>query len=405
MHVFMPFVANAKRGGLHAHVEALARLLVGSGHRCTVMCRPCPSVTTLRDMQVEVLETDFADVHTAVAAAIEHSSYDLVHAHPFLSREVGLRVARQLQVPMILTVHGMQADDIETWIDDVGLVLCVSAAIRDFLVESCARAASKSLVLPNGVDTSVFHPVDGLPEGLEGASDPPLDAISGNSADRVGPLVLIVTRMHQDKLFIVECLEELFSSVDTIGERRLNFLVVGEGDLEERLRARAQILNSQLKRSAVECRGWQDVEALARLYRMADVAIAPGRSALEAMACGTPVIAIGSKGYVGLVCPDNILTAAHSNFGGVGSKHQGYEAGALMRDLGRALDLELTARSTTRDAYAGVIDWLFDQDTINQAALHAYSLAFAQRPPALLQPDQAVEPPASQHWLWRLLHR
>jgi glycosyltransferase involved in cell wall biosynthesis len=50
-------------------------------------------------------------------------------------------------------------------------------------------------------------------------------------------------------------------------------------------------------------------------YTTCDLMIGTGRVALECLACGVPTIAVGTRRYVGLITPNNLVKAVEYNFG------------------------------------------------------------------------------------------
>jgi len=325
----MPVFFHAARGGLHEHVRSLVCLLTRSGHECVLMCPPGPFADELSSVRgVTALANTFEAAAEAAARALAHGPFDLVHTHPLRAREVGLLVSNECGCPLIATFHGMYTDDVEVWGGRASAIVCVSQAIRDFLASACPSVASRCLVIPNGVDTDVFKPLEHAwqqsPGVLEGADWSPPD----------GPVALVVSRLHADKTLIVHSVEDLITGLARESTPPVAELwIAGEGPLESRLRDAAARAGLEGGKVDVRFLGWRNAEELAQLYNLATVAIVPGRSVLEAMACGTPAIAVSSKAYFGLVDSSSLLKGYYSNFGGVGAVMQTYRSGMLLRDV------------------------------------------------------------------------
>lgn len=146
--------------------------------------------------------------------------------------------------------------------------------------------ASNIFIYPSGgIDSKVFHPypvsrVEELKKEL------------GLDCDLM--TVCFVGRITEGKGWdtYLEAIAELFSH-----GRRLNVLLVGSGNQDDR--CAALMKNLGLDGGAVLRMGLQTQERLSELYNIADVFVFPGRRkseslglvAIEAMACGTPVIA------------------------------------------------------------------------------------------------------------------
>jgi glycosyltransferase involved in cell wall biosynthesis len=371
MNVFMPVDFNAPAGGLHEHVRALARMLAAGGHRCTIMCKPGPFAEAFKESETaRVLATDFIDFDADVRRAVEDGPYDLVHAHPFKARKVGIAVAEHLRSPGIVAMHGMYLDGIDEW-SGLPLVVCVSTAIRDHLLVGRPHLAARCVVVPNGVDTHMFYPSRGMAD----------DRVRGDGARAI----LFVSRFHVDKRFIVDCLLDLLDDLSTAAPSGsvTELRVVGEGPLEDDIRAAADSLALTNPEFRVRFLGWRNHYELAREYQDASVVIAPGRSAMEAMACGRPVIAVGSRSYIGLVDASNIMEALHTNFGGVGCGQAGYSSGQTLRDVLAATEPQ-TSSSLGR-LYRSVVPGFLSQDMVDEQMRKVYTLALELGPlaPAL----------------------
>jgi alpha-1,6-mannosyltransferase len=142
--------------------------------------------------------------------------------------------------------------------------------------------------VPLGVDLELFHP---------SRFDP---ALRGRLASPGELLVVQCTRLHPEKLP-----HRVIYAIEALRARgvRAAAVVAGDGPLRERLEEQARGL-------PIRFAGFgHDRTDLARLLATADVVIAPGPvetfglAALEALACGTPVVAPGD-GALGEVIGD-----------------------------------------------------------------------------------------------------
>jgi D-inositol-3-phosphate glycosyltransferase len=155
---------------------------------------------------------------------------------------------------------------------------------RGQLISEYGARRGRIAAIPCGVDTDLFRP------GVSGAA---------RAARRLtdGPLLLYVGRIAP-----IKGLETLLDAVARLARHGegLRLLVVG-GDADEPADGHEIALRQRIDAlgvgSAVEFVGPQPQEALRDFYVAADVVVLPsyyesfGMVALEAMACGTPVIA------------------------------------------------------------------------------------------------------------------
>jgi len=94
---------------------------------------------------------------------------------------------------------------------------------------------------------------------------------------------------------------------------QLQLVIVGGGTQYERMRTSAEQANQAAEEDYIHLLG--ELTNLRSIYSLADCVIGTGRVALEAMACKSSVIALGSKGYLGMIKEDNFDHAWRSWFG------------------------------------------------------------------------------------------
>ena len=316
-------------GGMNVYVRALAAALAHAGVECDVFTRRedplVPEVMRVEDgfrvVHVDVgpphplplhdlsaLVDPFAD---AVLDRMQRSgdTYDVLHANYWISGAVGHRLKHALDRPLIATFHTLARVKAEAGFDDepdqrariehevvacADLMLASTAEERLQLADLYGAEPSRVEIVAPGVDHAAFCPSheDGarLRERLE---------LGGR------PLLLFVGRIQPLKGVDV-ALRALAGLDDTDSV----LVVVGgpsgpEGSSEEaRLHALVDTLGLHRRVVFVPPQPHDD---LADFYRAADVCVVPSRSesfglvALEAAACGTPVVAAAVGGLRSLV--------------------------------------------------------------------------------------------------------
>ena len=223
--------------------------------------------------------------------------YQVVHSHYWLSGWVGRQLARSLGIPHVLTFHTLslikqQSRPGEVEPPDRQLVereLAASASRivgfspheRDALVRLYGADSDNIVLAPCGVDLSLFRPMDQKMArqrlGLNGQK-----------------VVLFVGRV--EPLKGLDLLLQAAAQMEA--GQAVKVMVVGgieEGDTEvSRLQDSARDLGID---RVIEFVGRVDQDELPFYYNAADVCVMPsyyesfGMAALEAMACGTPVVA------------------------------------------------------------------------------------------------------------------
>jgi len=227
----------------------------------------------------------------------EGIKYDLIHSHYWLSAYAAQQLKPVLGICQVTTFHTLGAVKnrarpaerepelrINTEIETAGAsdrLIAFTEEERDDLINIYGANPGRVLVIPGGVDTNLFHPGDKLKARRElGLGDEKILLFAG----RIEP---------------IKGIDILLRAVASLGNsRQLRLLIVG-GDLEGneevlRLRSLAGELGIG---DRVIFWGTVTQEKMPLFYNAANVCIVPSLHesfclvALEAMACGTPVVA------------------------------------------------------------------------------------------------------------------
>ncbi|MDE2342059.1 MAG: glycosyltransferase family 4 protein [Betaproteobacteria bacterium] len=210
------------------------------------------------------------------------------------------RVARWLGIPYVVKVHGsdlnVQAEfalkrpQIRSALSDAGAVVAVSKALADKAV-AIGAPAERVHVIYNGVDTALFSP---------GSCEQACARLGRLPAK---PLILFVGNLKASKgcMDLLGAFPELLKS-----HPNARLVYIGSGPCRSDLLRRADALGCT---SQLELLGAIAHTELADWFRAADVLCLPSYNegvpnvVLEAMACGTPVVATHVGGIPEIV-PD-----------------------------------------------------------------------------------------------------
>jgi D-inositol-3-phosphate glycosyltransferase len=400
-----PGVGDA--GGLNVYVVELARRLAHRGVEVEVFTRATSSELRTRveiapGVCVRHLDAgpyeglDKSELPAQLCAFVagvlgeeaRHAAgwYDLVHSHYWLSGQVGWVAAERWGVPLVHTAHTLarvknaalaEGDTPEPRARVVGEQQVVRAADR--LIAATALEARQLIELYDadparvdtvapGVDLQVFRPGAGGParERLGVRPDAVVLAFAGRVQRLKAPDVLLRAAA-------------LLVARDPELARRLQVLVVGgssgDHDALPELRALADTLGLG---DVVRFLPPQPHPAVAEVFRAADVVAVPsynesfGLVAVEAQACGTPVVAtrVGglttavADGVSGLLVPGHDPQAWASALSRALRDRDRLSAGAVRHAAGFGWDRTaegvlaayrdaVSARSLTRSAVAG----------------------------------------------------
>jgi D-inositol-3-phosphate glycosyltransferase len=312
-------------GGMNVYVREVASALAQAGVECTTYTRAHrtglpPEVTVepghrvvhvpagAYDLPKEALADELDEFTAGVLAHVERGAgIDVVHGNYWLSGVVGHRLKHELGVPLVSTFHTLarvkaEGGDLEPeWRDraEAEVIAC-----SDAICVSCPEEerqfrrlygdpTGRIEIVPPAVEHAFFAPGD--QRGARNAVGLPLDR----------PVVLFVGRIQPLKApdLAVRALAEL-------GRDDALLVIVGgasgehgNGELQ-RVRDLARALKLDDRVQLVPPRPHH---ILSSYYRAADVVIVPSRSesfglvALEAAACGVPVVASAVGGLLNIV--------------------------------------------------------------------------------------------------------
>jgi D-inositol-3-phosphate glycosyltransferase len=313
-------------GGMNVYVHALASALARAGVAVDVLTRlehrEQPPVVVVepgyRVLHVEAgpcapvprhqfpeLVAPFAD---SVCAQLERCGpeYDVLHANYWVSGAIGHRLKHALDLPLVTTFHSLDRVRAEVGLDDevtlrprveaevvrcADLVIAATPDERDQLVRHYGADPERIEIVPQGVDAELFSPGDRAAARRALRLD-----------DR--PVLLFVGRIQP-----LKGVDLAIETLARLSVPRATLLVVGGPsgpDGEAELARAHSLVDEQGLGARVRFVAPQPHEELATYYRAADVCIVPSRSesfglvALEAAACGTPVVAanVGGLRYV-----------------------------------------------------------------------------------------------------------
>ena len=314
-------------GGMNVYVQSLGTALARAGVGVDVLTRaehpeqpPCveiepgfrvlhvpagPLAPVPRRMLPELVGP-FTD---AAHVLLREGGHDVLHANYWVSGAVGHRLKHELDLPLVTTFHTLERVKAEVGLgeaDALGLrprieaevVRCADLVLastddeHDQLVRFYGADASRIDIVAPGVDHNVFFPGDRT-------------AARRHLGLASGPVVLFVGRIQP-----LKGVDLAVRALAEVGDRRAQLVVVG-GPSGPDGPAELALLRTLVAELGVEHRVQfvepQPHDSLADYYRAADVCVVPSRTesfglvALEAAACGTPVVAASVGGLQRLV--------------------------------------------------------------------------------------------------------
>jgi glycosyltransferase involved in cell wall biosynthesis len=255
------------------------------------------------DQRARALGVDYTEIHERhsidpavwprLRRLVRERRIEIVHAHDYKTDLLAFALARVEGIIPVATAHGWSGD---SWrerrvyypadrrvLAAYPRVIAVSTTVRDRLILA-GVAASRIVVVPNGIDHQAFRPRPELREAVrrELGLEPQVVALGA------------VGRLETEKNFPL--LLRAFRKLLT-GCREARLVIAGEGRLRAPLERMAADLGLETR-----CRFVGHVEDVARFHQALDLFVQSSdtegtpNAVLEAMACGTPVVATDAGG-------------------------------------------------------------------------------------------------------------
>jgi len=310
-------------GGMNVYVRAVASALARAGVECDVFTRrEHPEQPPVVDVEpgfrvVHVNAGPAAPVSKQevvelidpfVAGMLDHldgygGEFDVLHANYWVSGAVAHRLKHVLDLPLAATFHTLDRVKAEAGLGDdpevrakverdvircADLMVASTDEEREQLVGLYGAEPDRIAIVPPGVDHRVFRPGD-VAESRRALGVHPRH-----------PLLLFVGRIQPLKGAALAV-----RALAALDDERATLLVVGGPsgpDGEAELGRLHDLVDELGVGHRVRFVPAQPHEGLATYYQAADVCLVPSRTesfglvALEAAACGTPVVAAGVGG-------------------------------------------------------------------------------------------------------------
>lgn len=311
-------------GGMNVYVRELTSSLARLGVECTTYTRAWkPGLPAVVDIEpnhrlVHVKAGDFdlpkerlVDIIPEFTDTVSHhlrthAPAQVIHANYWLSGIAGHQLKHDLSLPLITTFHTLAR--VKSLHGD-------SESGEREAVESSIIGCSDAIFVSCEEERGQFRSIYGASPGTVEVITPGVDRAYFSPGSRAGARSALGLGSYPVLLFVgrIQPLKGVDVAVETLAalrDPRALLLVVGgasgaEGDHElSRVTALAETLGVADRVRFVQP---QPHHLLATYYRAADVVLVPSRSesfglvALEASACGTPVVATAVGGLLSLV--------------------------------------------------------------------------------------------------------
>ncbi len=254
------------------------------------------SIMNFGDLDEQMLQMYMDAFEEAIDEEIDNFRPDIIHGqHVWILPSLAVGKG----VPLVLTAHGTDLMGFDKWpalrkyaqkaMDACKAVISISKDNCLLIEERFPEHKEKIVMMRNGYDPTIFYPEKQDLDAVMGRHGVPKEAYEGRK---------IVS--FAGKLANFKGVDVLLDAVKLYEDEEpaTVTLIVGDGDEREKLHKQAEDLGLK----TVKFFGNVPQQELRSIYNIADVNLVPSRRepfglvAIEAMACGAPVIATNQGG-------------------------------------------------------------------------------------------------------------
>ncbi|MDP1677139.1 MAG: polysaccharide deacetylase family protein [Bacteroidota bacterium] len=234
---------------------------------------------------------------------IKENNIDIVHAHSRAASWVSYFATRFGDVPLVSSIHGRQhlhfSSKIYSIYGEKRVAVCKS--IYTHLNHELNYPLDTLSLVHNGIDLTKWEFQKHNPPKREKKIVSFVGRLSGFKGDT---LLIIV-----EKIF-----PEIFKRY-----KNVEFHIIGGMNEKSKIIPAIENTNKLVGTEFIIAKGFSsDVETI---YRGSDLIVGSGRVAMEALACGSPVVSIGESNYVGIISESTKDVALVTNFGDLDARH------------------------------------------------------------------------------------
>ncbi len=338
-------------GGAETHIATLVRSLIGEGHRVTVLSAGGVYADDLKKKGAEIISApldkrDILSMRKARAVLEElMKRADIVHAHTRFSAFLASDIRGASRYPaLVTTVHlNFPLFPFGPLARFGDRAIAVSEDIRDYLTKHYGIRKEDVYLTKNAIDTTAF---------------------GGERQEK--KLIVHTSRIDTGRskcaFALVDIAYKLLSR-----HKGYRILIIGDGNMFQRLSKRARRVNSALGYDGIILAGGRD--DVAALLKYASVFVGVSRAALEAMAFGIPTIIAGDQGYGGIADQGSFDLMRDSNFCARGQGR--IRAERLLSDLTLLMESSVQRRVAGEFCKSRIVND-FSPESMTRDALNCY---------------------------------
>jgi len=314
-------------GGMETYTFYLTKALLEMGIHVVVIGRKGIFYDEFKKLNCPIYTVNFPRYHfikpeneeqfyNDLRTIIEKERINLVNFHDLLPVGYLLKAIQGLNIPTILTVHGLYFEN--DWLvqtaKKVNAVISVSLPVQAHL----QKYQIPSKVIHNGIDFDKYN------------YDPKRELRHEIGLPDDAKVILYAGRLAYNKAEICRLILLACSEINKTQVQDIHVVVAGTGLKYAEIQQLANKLNKINRKNFIHLIGKR--HDMQNCYSSSDCVIGTGRVAIEAMACKRPVIAIGSVGHIGLVDQKNYNETLKYYFGDHDAKYV-YSKDLIKKDI------------------------------------------------------------------------
>lgn len=307
-------------GGTETYVLTLAQSLKKQGYRVGIYTSGGTWLELFRQKGIRLhIAPSYMDSQELLKKVLK--LYQVFHAND----QYSISLLETLGPPpsqVIVTIHGkyFKPAAVRKASAIAKAIIAVSPPIYNYAVR-CSAKPTKIHLIPNGIAIETFRP-EGTKSLRSKYKFPPDAFVIGYAG-----------RFSSEKLPLGQRISRILRSFKA-GRPNTRVMTAGR-HAKKYVKGNGQYIVAGL------------VSNMSDFYRSCDVVVGTGRVALEAIACGKPVLAVGQGGYFGPVTVKNFNYAWRSNFGDHQEKRVKWTDGQFINDLNKILQLKKSGKIQT----------------------------------------------------------
>ncbi|OAM92764.1 Glycosyltransferase involved in cell wall bisynthesis [Pelosinus fermentans] len=315
MNILILFSQPWRVGGAETHVEALIKGL--ADHKIILAVNRGSNNEKLQKIRqeyenIEIIEVQARGINIfqwimdlyKLAGIIKNKQIQIISAQQRTAGIWACFLNKFTNVPFIVTMHDPwhRALCKQIYSNIFPIMIVVSQSLNNLLMDKFGFKAEQIHFVNNGIDFDLFVPQDKiLARNILGLS-------------KTDEIILHVSRLSNVKGAVsLALIDSMYRVVSQRGLSKL--IIIGEGPLRAELEQKVETFNQKYG-NVIEIKDF--VNNISDWYNASDVIVGEGRVAIEAIACGRPVVAIrNGKHFFGIVDDENISMATEVNFDGI----------------------------------------------------------------------------------------